>query len=125
MKNNKKGFTLAELLIVIAIIAVLVAIMFPVFGAATTKAQHAADVANVRAALAEEISNEMLTGTTYSTTGKVTVAQSKLIANCTHGEGGSTCVTLGTGTSGQLTVTSHGLNTVIPVDTDVTIDTTK
>ena len=30
-KNNKKGFTLAELLIVVAIIAVLVAIAIPVF----------------------------------------------------------------------------------------------
>ena len=30
-KTNKKGFTLAELLIVVAIIAVLVAIAIPVF----------------------------------------------------------------------------------------------
>ena len=32
-KTNKKGFTLAELLIVVAIIAVLVAIAIPVFTA--------------------------------------------------------------------------------------------
>ena len=31
MKKNKKGFTLAELLIVVAIIAVLVAISIPIF----------------------------------------------------------------------------------------------
>lgn len=30
-KNEKKGFTLAELLIVVAIIAVLVAISIPIF----------------------------------------------------------------------------------------------
>ena len=32
-KENKKGFTLAELLIVVAIIAVLVAIAIPIFTA--------------------------------------------------------------------------------------------
>jgi len=59
-KNNKKGFTLAELLIVIAIIAVLVAIAVPVFNGAMAKAEHAADVANVRAAYAELVVDKML-----------------------------------------------------------------
>ena len=48
MKNNKKGFTLAELLIVVAIIAVLVAIAVPLFVGALTKAQEASEDANVR-----------------------------------------------------------------------------
>ena len=52
-KLNKKGFTLAELLIVVAIIAVLVAIAIPVFGAALEKAREATDAANLRAAYAE------------------------------------------------------------------------
>ncbi|MBP5166603.1 MAG: prepilin-type N-terminal cleavage/methylation domain-containing protein [Oscillospiraceae bacterium] len=52
-RNNKKGFTLAELLIVVAIIAVLVAIAIPVFRGQVTKAQEAADKANLRAAYAE------------------------------------------------------------------------
>lgn len=50
---NKKGFTLMEMLIVVAIIAVLVAIAIPVFNGALTKSKEAADVANVRAAYAE------------------------------------------------------------------------
>ena len=51
--NNKKGFTLMEMLIVVAIIAVLVAIAIPVFNGALTKSKEAADVANVRALYAE------------------------------------------------------------------------
>ena len=42
---NKKGFTLMEMLIVVAIIAVLVAIAIPVFNGALTKSKQAADVA--------------------------------------------------------------------------------
>lgn len=52
-KLNKKGFTLAELLIVVAIIAVLVAIAIPVFNSQLEKAREATDAANLRAAYAE------------------------------------------------------------------------
>ncbi|MGO4946443.1 type IV pilin protein [Blautia sp. Sow4_E7] len=38
MKKSRKGFTLAELLIVVAIIAVLVAVAIPVFGSQLEKA---------------------------------------------------------------------------------------
>ncbi len=47
-KNNKKGFTLAELLIVVAIIAVLVAIAVPLFVGALNNAKEAAEDANIR-----------------------------------------------------------------------------
>ena len=53
MKNNKKGFTLAELLIVVAIIGVLVAISIPIFTAQLEKARDATSVANLRSAYAE------------------------------------------------------------------------
>ncbi len=52
-KTNKKGFTLAELLIVVAIIAVLVAIAIPVFNSQLEKSRDAVSVANLRAAYAE------------------------------------------------------------------------
>lgn len=58
-KNNKKGFTLAELLIVVAIIAVLVAIAIPVFTNSLNRAKFMTDVANVRAAYAEEVTKAM------------------------------------------------------------------
>jgi len=54
---NKKGFTLAELLIVVAIIAVLVAISIPIFSAQLEKAKEATDMANIRSAYAEVIAN--------------------------------------------------------------------
>ena len=52
-KSNKKGFTIMEMLIVVAIIAVLAAIAIPVFNGALTKSKEAADVANIRAAYAD------------------------------------------------------------------------
>lgn len=51
--TNKKGFTLMEMLIVVAIIAVLVAIAIPTFSGALTKSKEAADVANIRALYAQ------------------------------------------------------------------------
>lgn len=50
--NRKKGFTLAELLIVVAIIGVLVAVSVPVFTAQRRKAVDAVNKANIRAAKA-------------------------------------------------------------------------
>ncbi len=50
MKRNK-GFTLVEMLVVIAIIAVLVSIIIPVVGNSTAKAKAAADAANLRSVL--------------------------------------------------------------------------
>ena len=55
MKKNNKGFTLAELLIVVAIIAVLVAIAIPVFTSQLEKAREATDLANIRSAYAEVV----------------------------------------------------------------------
>lgn len=52
MKKDE-GFTLAELLIVVAIIGVLVAISIPVFSSQLEKSREATDLANVRAAYAQ------------------------------------------------------------------------
>lgn len=53
MKKKRKGFTLAELLIVVAIIAVLVAIGIPIFTSLLEKSREAADAANIRAQYAQ------------------------------------------------------------------------
>ena len=49
-KMNKKGFTLAELLIVIAILAILIAIAIPVFSAQLEKARESVDASVERSA---------------------------------------------------------------------------
>ena len=50
--KEKKGFTLAELLVVVAIVGILVAISIPVFTAQRMKAVIATNKANIRAAKA-------------------------------------------------------------------------
>ena len=60
MLKNRKGFTLAELLIVVAIIGVLVAIAIPVFTSQLEKSREATDLANVRAAYAEVMADANL-----------------------------------------------------------------
>ena len=62
-KNNKKGFTLAELLIVVAIIAVLVAIAIPVFTSQLEKSRESTDAANIRSAYAEVVAEALTDGT--------------------------------------------------------------
>ena len=54
MKNNK-GFTLAELLIVVAIIAVLTMVAVPIFNTQLEKSREETDIANMRAAKAAAV----------------------------------------------------------------------
>lgn len=70
MKQNRSGFTLMEMLIVIALIAVLVAIAIPTIASQLERSREAADLANVRAAYAQ-VSAEALLGDPQF---KVTVA---------------------------------------------------
>ena len=54
-KLNKKGFTLAELLVVVAIIAILVAVSIPIFTGKLNEARENTDQANARAAKAAAV----------------------------------------------------------------------
>ena len=65
--KNSKGFTLMEMLIVVAIIAILVAIMIPSVTSALEKARESADAGNIRAAYAE-VMTDALTGETTGLT---------------------------------------------------------
>ena len=78
-KRNNKGFTLAELLIVVAIIAVLVAISIPIFTAQLEKAREATDAANLRSAYAEAMAAALTEETPTIPT--ATVDQKQTVAN--------------------------------------------
>lgn len=58
-KMNKKGFTLIEMLVVIAIIAILVAIIIPTVLQSSAKAKAGTDAANLRSVIAEAYINVM------------------------------------------------------------------
>lgn len=64
--NSKKGFTLVELLIVVAIIAILVAVSIPLVTGALDRARVATDMANERAAKAAFLVEYMLNDTAYA-----------------------------------------------------------
>ncbi|MCH4013851.1 MAG: type II secretion system GspH family protein [Solobacterium sp.] len=61
-KNKNKGFTLGELLIVVAIIGVLVAISIPIFTSQLEKAREATDAANIRSQYAEVMTEAITDG---------------------------------------------------------------
>ena len=71
-KLNKKGFTLAELLVVVAIIGVLVAISIPIFTSQLEKSRDAVSVANMRAAYAEAQTLELTASKDKDTADKAT-----------------------------------------------------
>ena len=55
--TNRKGFTLAELLVVVAIIAILIAVSIPIFTGKLNEAKESTDLANIRAAKAAAITD--------------------------------------------------------------------
>ena len=68
MKNVKKGFTVAELLIVVAIIGILVAVSIPILSSQLEKSKEATDLANMRNAKAAAIAEWMVDFNPYSST---------------------------------------------------------
>lgn len=66
--KNTKGFTLMEMLIVVAIIAILIAIAIPTFNSSLNKAKVATDEANIRSGYAS-VMIQLLTSDTAVTDG--------------------------------------------------------
>ena len=60
--HHKNGFTLAELLIVVAIIAVLTAMAIPVFSSQLESSKQAADLSSIRSAYAEAAGDALTNG---------------------------------------------------------------
>ncbi len=113
-KLNKKGFTLAELLIVVAIIAVLVAIAIPVFTSQLEKSREATDLANIRAAYAEASAALLTNGSEQETATTVAAVSTGAFDNTDTSS--VTWATLPTsvtkGTAFTVTVKSDGTTTI-------------
>ena len=63
VRKHRLGFTLAELLIVVAIIAVLSAITIPIFYTQLEKSREAADISNLRSAYSAASTGDLADGT--------------------------------------------------------------
>ncbi|MBQ8268301.1 MAG: type II secretion system protein [Clostridia bacterium] len=61
-RNNKKGFTIVELVVVIAVIAILSAVLIPTFSGVTGKAKEEALKADLKAAYTQYASEKAQNG---------------------------------------------------------------
>ena len=61
-KNNRKGFTIVELVIVIAVIAILATVMVPTFGKVIDKANRSAALQEAKNLYTDYITNNAETG---------------------------------------------------------------
>lgn len=89
-KMNKKGFTLIEMLVVIAIIAVLVSIIIPVVGNSTVKASAATNAANLRSVVAAVSIKYMEDPAAFNDTKDATVTLTSSNGKLTLPTGGTT-----------------------------------
>ena len=117
-KNNKKGFTLVELVIVVAVMAVLVAVAIPTIGSITQSAQKAVDESNARTIqsvikLAEAEASKNSDGTatldataidTAVTNAKLGIQDGSFVYNATNG----TVVVGDDAASGEFVITFDG-----------------
>lgn len=125
IRSSKKGFTLAELLIVVAIIGVLVGISIPIFTAQLEKSRLSTNQANARAAKAAAVAaymdNEKVVGGTYYVeTGVFKASESAVTAKITGDNISNWTTSTSDGASGTLGKTVYAEWTVALGDTDTT-----
>ena len=109
-KKNNKGFSLVELIVVIAIMAVLVGVLAPTLIGNIEKSRESKDLQNldsIRQAVVTAMSDENVYSSTVPTTGSVIVASGANGAN----------LAFNTGTYGSL---STEFGTIITSDTKMT-----
>ena len=96
-KMNKKGFTIVELVIVIAVIAILAAVMIPTFSTIIDKANQSKALQEVKAAYSEQLAEDL------SVDGGVDVVYNQALA-VKHANG--TVITIGT--KGEIAIAAAG-----------------
>ena len=71
IKNNQKGFTIVELVIVIAVIAILAAVMIPTFSGIVKKAEESNALSTARNAYTAILYSDLAENGDISVSGKV------------------------------------------------------
>ena len=61
-KNNRKGFTIVELVIVIAVIAILATVLVPTFGTVISDAKNTANLQNAKNVYTQYVAQEAKNG---------------------------------------------------------------
>ena len=72
-RNNKKGFTIVELVIVIAVIAILAAVLIPTFSGIVEKANESAALQEAKGIMTEYVASIDYTETTPASTYYISV----------------------------------------------------
>ena len=83
-RNNKKGFTIVELVIVIAVIAILAAVMIPTFGTIVEDANKTAAEANARSGFESSYAQDLLDGVVNGKNGDTTLTATDANADGYH-----------------------------------------
>ena len=85
-KMNKKGFTIVELVIVIAVIAILAAVMIPTFGGIIKKANTSSVQQTAQALYKQAVALDLADGTQDGYEGDAKVAANKIDSKTIEGK---------------------------------------
>ena len=107
-KMNKKGFTIVELVIVIAVIAILAAVMIPTFSGIVAKAQQSAAIQQATATWKEIYAIDLADGTLDMYEGAAVEANNIVATNAKYDDYGTFTYTPNAATGAKFTLVVNG-----------------